>query len=228
MVDVDTSLVLGKPEMSVHLDRAKAAELGIQVADVATTLQLMVGGKKISDYNEGGEQYEVHARALPSWRTDADGLRQMAVPSARLGAVSLDHVARFSETAGPSQIDRYARRRQVTVTANMLAGHSQGAALAALETEVKALNLDPSYSHGTLGHVEGDGSGGDELHPRLPSLVRLHVPDPGRAVRVVAAPDHDPALAAADGAVRAAVAASSSTSRSTSSRCSASWCCSAW
>ena len=150
-VDIDTSLVLGKPELSVQLDRAKAAELGIQVADVATTLQLMVGGKKISDYNEGGEQYEVHARALPSWRTDADGLRQMAVPSARLGAVSLDHVARFAETAGPSQIDRFARRRQVTVTANLLPGHSQGEALAALQKEVKALNLDPAYAHGTLG-----------------------------------------------------------------------------
>jgi HAE1 family hydrophobic/amphiphilic exporter-1 len=151
VVDVDSSLVLGKPEMSVQLDRAKAAELGIQVADVATTLQLMVGGRKISDYNEGGEQYEVHARALPSWRTDADGLKQMAVPSARLGAVSLDHVAQFAETAGPSQIDRFARRRQVTVSANMLPGHSQNAALAAIQKEIKALNLDPAYAHGTLG-----------------------------------------------------------------------------
>jgi HAE1 family hydrophobic/amphiphilic exporter-1 len=151
VVDIDTSLVLGKPEMSVHLDRAKAAELGIQVADVATTLEMMVGGKKISNYNEGGEQYEVHARALPSWRTDADGLRQMAVPSVRLGAVSLDNVAHFSETAGPSQIDRFGRRRQVTVTANMLPGHAQGAALEAIQKEVKALDLDPAYSHGTLG-----------------------------------------------------------------------------
>ena len=151
VVDIDTSLVLGKPELSVQLDRAKAAELGIQVADVATTLQLMVGGRKISTYNEGGEQYEVHARALPSWRTEADGLRQMAVPSARLGAVSLDNVARFSETAGPSQIDRFGRRRQVMVTANMLPGHSQGAALAAIEKEITALGLDPAYSHGTMG-----------------------------------------------------------------------------
>jgi HAE1 family hydrophobic/amphiphilic exporter-1 len=65
VVDVDTTLVLGKPELSVQLDRAKAAELGVQVADVASTLQTMVAGQKISDYNEGGEQYEVHARALP-------------------------------------------------------------------------------------------------------------------------------------------------------------------
>jgi HAE1 family hydrophobic/amphiphilic exporter-1 len=64
VVDVDTTLVLGKPELAVSLDRKKAAELGLQVADVANTLRAMVGGRKISTYNEGGEQYEVHARAM--------------------------------------------------------------------------------------------------------------------------------------------------------------------
>ena len=64
VVDVDTTLVLGKPEMAVNLDRAKAADLGVQVADVADTLRAMVGGRKISTYNESGEQYEVHARAV--------------------------------------------------------------------------------------------------------------------------------------------------------------------
>jgi HAE1 family hydrophobic/amphiphilic exporter-1 len=73
VVDIDTSLILGKPELAVDLDRKKAAELGIQVADVADTLRVMVGGRKISTYNENGEQYEVHARAVQQWRTTADG-----------------------------------------------------------------------------------------------------------------------------------------------------------
>jgi HAE1 family hydrophobic/amphiphilic exporter-1 len=151
VVDVDTTLVLGKPELSVRLDRAKAAELGVQVADVADTLGIMVGGRRVSTYNEGGEQYEVHARALPSWRTDAEGLRQMAVPSARLGAVGLDNLARLEESQGPSQVDRLNRRRQVTVTANIRPGHSQGEALAALQGEVKTLGLDAAYTSGTTG-----------------------------------------------------------------------------
>jgi hydrophobic/amphiphilic exporter-1 (mainly G- bacteria), HAE1 family len=150
-VDIDTTLVLGKPELSVTIDRAKAAELGVQMADVASSLQVMVGGRKISTYNEGGEQYEVHARAVPRWRTNAEGLSQMTVPSARLGAVSLDNVARFTETEGPSQVDRLGRRRQVTVTANMLPGTSQQAALNALNAEVKAMKLDPAYVAGTTG-----------------------------------------------------------------------------
>jgi HAE1 family hydrophobic/amphiphilic exporter-1 len=151
VVDVDTTLVLGKPEISVKLDRAKAAELGVQVADVAATLQTMVAGQKISTYNEGGEQYEVHARAVPSWRTSAGGVSQMSVPSTKLGAVSLDNVASFEESRGPSQVDRLGRRRQVTITANMRTGYSQQAALDAINREVKALKLDPAYATGTTG-----------------------------------------------------------------------------
>jgi HAE1 family hydrophobic/amphiphilic exporter-1 len=151
VVDVDTTLVLGKPEIAVKLDRAKAAELGVQVADVAATLQTMVAGQKISTYNEGGEQYEVHARAVPSWRTSAGSVSQMNVPSAKLGAVSLDHVASFEESQGPSQVDRLGRRRQVTITANMRTGYSQQAALDAIKREVQALRLDSAYTTGTTG-----------------------------------------------------------------------------
>jgi HAE1 family hydrophobic/amphiphilic exporter-1 len=151
VVDVDTSLVLGKPEMAVNLDRKKAAELGVQVADVADTLRVMVGGRKISTYNENGEQYEVHARAVQQWRTTADGVSQMAVPSTKLGAVSMDNVARFQEGEGPSQIDRITRRRQVTISANMRTGYDQQSALDALWRETKALNLDPAYQVGVTG-----------------------------------------------------------------------------
>ncbi|HWT84113.1 MAG TPA: efflux RND transporter permease subunit, partial [Candidatus Methylomirabilis sp.] len=151
VVDIDTSLVLGKPEMAVNLDRKKAAELGVQVADVADTLRVMVGGRKISTYNENGEQYEVHARAVEQWRTTAEGVSQMAVPSTKLGAVSMDNVARFQEGEGPSQVDRLARRRQVTISANMQAGHDQQSALDALWKEVKAMHLDSAYRAGVTG-----------------------------------------------------------------------------
>jgi HAE1 family hydrophobic/amphiphilic exporter-1 len=151
VVDVDTSLVLGKPEMAVNLDRRKAAELGVQVADVADTLRVMVGGRKISTYNENGEQYEVHARAVQQWRTTVEGVSQMAVPSTKLGAVGMDNVARFEEGEGPSQVDRFSRRRQVTISANMQTGHDQQSALDALSREVKAMHLDPAYQAGVTG-----------------------------------------------------------------------------
>jgi HAE1 family hydrophobic/amphiphilic exporter-1 len=151
VVDIDTSLVLGKPEVAVTIDRAKAAELGVEVGDAATTLNMMVGGQRISRYFEAGEQYEVRARAVPRWRTTAEAVVQMGVPSVKLGTVSLDNLARFEEGVGPSQVDRLGRRRTVTITANMQSGFSQQAALTAIARAVTELRLEPGYGAATAG-----------------------------------------------------------------------------
>ena len=145
VVDVDTTLVLGKPEVAVRLDRAKAGDMGVQVADVATTLSMMVAGQRVSRYFEGGEQYDVRARAIPRWRTTAEGVVQMGVPSVKLGTVSLDNVARLTAGEGPSQINRLNRRRQVTVTANVRPGASQQVALDVIGKTVASLGLEPGY-----------------------------------------------------------------------------------
>jgi HAE1 family hydrophobic/amphiphilic exporter-1 len=93
VVDVDTSLNVGKPELSVHLDRLKAADLGVEVADAAEALRLLVGGDQVTTYNEGGEQYEVHVRALAGDRSSAAAVGQMTVPSKTVGSVPLDNIA---------------------------------------------------------------------------------------------------------------------------------------
>jgi HAE1 family hydrophobic/amphiphilic exporter-1 len=73
VVDVDTSMNAGKPEVSVEIDRLKAADLGVQISDAAGALRLLVGGDQVTTYNEGGEQYEVHVRAVQAsrWRRSA-------------------------------------------------------------------------------------------------------------------------------------------------------------
>ena len=117
VVDVDTSLNIGKPELSVQVDRPKAADLGVQIGDAAEALRLLVGGDQVTTYNEGGEQYEVHLRARRP-RTDrpqAGDRARSTVPSSRLGSVSLDNVADFAPGTAPSDINRLARQRQVTV-----------------------------------------------------------------------------------------------------------------
>ena len=76
VVDVDTSLNVGKPELSVQIDRPKAADLGVQIGDAAEALRLLVGGDQVTTYNEGGEQYEVHLRARAENRIDRGGDRR--------------------------------------------------------------------------------------------------------------------------------------------------------
>lgn len=151
VVDPDTSLIVGKPEMRAHIDREKAAELGVNVGDVSAALRLLVGGYEVTNYNEGGEQYEVHARAEPGLRADTAGLLRMTVPSAKLGAVTLDNLVSFSEGAGPSKIDRYNRRRQAMVMCNVAKGASERTILDGLQKATQDLHMGPSYSAGPVG-----------------------------------------------------------------------------
>ncbi|MEN6627740.1 MAG: efflux RND transporter permease subunit [Candidatus Sumerlaeia bacterium] len=150
-VDVDTSLVVGKPELGVSIDRAKADDLGVAVEDVAGALRLLVAGDKVSDYYENGEQYEIHVRAQADRRASVEHLREMTVPSSKLGSVSLADVVRVDEGTGPSQIDRMNRQRQITITCNMTPGASQRALLDALENEGNRLNMGPEYTRTAVG-----------------------------------------------------------------------------
>jgi HAE1 family hydrophobic/amphiphilic exporter-1 len=145
-VDVDTSLNVGKPELSVKLDRLKAADLGVQVADAAEALRLLVGGDQVTTYNEGGEQYEVHVRALAAGRSTAAGIGQLTVPSTTVGSVPLDNIADLTAGTAPSNVDRLNRQRQVTVFAGLLPGVSQTPIMDAMTRAADALNMGPGYS----------------------------------------------------------------------------------
>src|SRR6185436_5825011 len=68
-VDVDSSMVVGKPELGVQVDRERAADLGVQVVDVAQALQYLVAGQKVSNYSEAGEYYDIRLRATEEYRT---------------------------------------------------------------------------------------------------------------------------------------------------------------
>jgi multidrug efflux pump subunit AcrB len=136
-VDVDSSLVVGKPELGVFIDRDRAADLGVQVADIARALQLYVGGQKVSTYAEGGEEYDVRLRATSEYRTDEDRLQLLTVPSRKLGLVPLSDVVKIKSGTGPATINRYNRERQVTFMCNAAPGFSEAAIGEAL---VKAID----------------------------------------------------------------------------------------
>lgn len=151
VVDVDTSLTDGKPEYGVKPDRAKANELHVSVSDVAETIYALIAGKKVTDYNEGGEQYEVHVRAAPEIRNEVELLQMVTVPSNKYGAIPLGDVVRFEKGTGPAQIDRLNRTRQVTINANLKFGASQRDVLEGLNKFTAGMKMGPEYTTGLLG-----------------------------------------------------------------------------
>jgi HAE1 family hydrophobic/amphiphilic exporter-1 len=157
MVDVDSSFIYGKPELGVTVDRAKASDLGVGVADVAGTLRILVGGQKVTAYEEGGEQYDVYLRARPEDRAEAMALKRFSVPSSTLGSVGLEDVTTFRPATGPSEINRLNRQRQVTIYANLIPGYSSQKAIDQLVAETKAMKLPATYKTRFIGRSKEQG-----------------------------------------------------------------------
>ena len=144
MVDVDTSLSNRKPEVRVYVDRKKASDLGVQVQNVASSLNVFVGGEKVSKYREGADQYDVWLRADLPYRSSIPEVSNLPVPSSKLGKVRIRDVAGLSPEMGPAQIDRATRQRQVTISAN-LDGLPLGAASEHVRNIVDRMDLPADY-----------------------------------------------------------------------------------
>ncbi|HEX8194615.1 MAG TPA: efflux RND transporter permease subunit [Pyrinomonadaceae bacterium] len=150
-VDVDSTLISGKPELQLTVDRDTAADLGVRVGDVSQALNTLVAGQEATNFNEGTDQYEVRVRALNNYRADVEGLKRMILPSTKVGWVTLDRVVKVSEGTGPSAVDRLNRQRQVTLLANTKPGGSAANIQTAINQAVKELSLPPGYTTGYVG-----------------------------------------------------------------------------
>jgi HAE1 family hydrophobic/amphiphilic exporter-1 len=159
-VDIDSTLISGKPEVQLSVDRAKAADLGVQVGDVSQALNILVAGQEATTFNEGTDQYEVWVRAQNQFRTSVEGLKRMIVPSTTVGWVSLDNLVTTKPGAGPSSIERVNRQRQVTLLANTAPGGSAQNIQNGINATVAQLKLPPGYTVGYIGQSKEMGKAG--------------------------------------------------------------------
>ncbi len=160
VVDADSTLITGKPELRIVIDRARAGDLGVRVADIAQALNTMVAGTQVSTFNAGTDQYEVRVRAIGEFRASVEGLNRLIVSSSKIGWVSLDNLVRIEEGAGPSAIDRINRERQVTLLANVRPGGSQAAVIEKMNQFVKELKIESTYKTGLAGRSKELGRAG--------------------------------------------------------------------
>lgn len=151
IADCDTSSIPGKPEIGVSVDRNAAADLGVSVSNIATTMRILVAGQKVSDYADGGYQYDINLRALPQYRDRETNLALFTVPStkANVGAVPIDQVVTYRQGSGLSSINRLSRNRQVTISANPVPGASEQSVQQLIANNIARQNLGAAY-HGEL------------------------------------------------------------------------------
>ena len=155
IVDADTTLKLNKPELRVVIDRERAADLGVDTSDIATSLRLMVGGEEeASRYRDESvnEDYDVQLRLTEADRRDVDTISRLYVPSSRggggggAGLVRLDNLVKITRDTSPSRIDRLDRERQVSVRASVAPGYALADRIEALRQTVREMNLPAAYT----------------------------------------------------------------------------------
>lgn len=133
VVDLDTDYRLGQPELRILPDRARAADLGIPIEDIATALNAMVGGIRVGKYSSGGRRLDVRLRLLASQRSRPEDLSRLRVRTASGELVPLSALVTTQELPALQAITRRDRERAITVFANVAPGHSQDEALAKVE-----------------------------------------------------------------------------------------------
>jgi multidrug efflux pump len=132
LLNVDTDLRVTKPELVVTLDRDRAEDLGVSASEIATTLQTLLGGQKVSRFTSENKLYDVMLRLDPKERATPSDITGLQVRGKGGTLVPLDAVTHVEERVGPRQLNHYNRVRSFTLSASMAPGFTLGQALDSL------------------------------------------------------------------------------------------------
>ncbi|MFD2934245.1 efflux RND transporter permease subunit [Spirosoma flavum] len=133
----DSDLKVNKPELVLQINRDKAAELGISVAEIARGLQLALSGQRYGYFIYNDRQYEVIGQLQRQDRDTPYDLKAMFVRTRTGDVVSLDNLVSFRESISPAAIYRYDQSISATVSAGLVPGKTIGDGVAEMERIAK-------------------------------------------------------------------------------------------
>jgi multidrug efflux pump len=151
-----------KPQLSVIIDRNRAGDLGVSVANISRSLESKLGSRRVTTFIDDGEQYDVIVEGEDDMFRSPVDLANIYVRSQRSGQlIPLSNLVTVEEFADSAARNRYNRIRSITIEANLADGYSLGQALAYLENLVRE-ELPPDviidYKGQSLEYVESSGS----------------------------------------------------------------------
>ena len=147
--NIDTDLKLNKPEFTVEMDRARVADLGLDVSVVGRTLETLLGGRQVTRFEMNGEQYDVFVQLAAEDRTSPATLSTIFVRGPQGDMIQLSNIVKVRETVAPRDLRRFNQLRAVTISANVGPGFTLGDGLAAIQNaanEVLPANVQTDVS----------------------------------------------------------------------------------
>lgn len=161
IVNADSDFQLNKPEVTVEVDRLAAGDLGVSVADIASTLQILVGGQDITNFNQDNRRFEVVVRAQEEYRNTIDSISNFYVRSQSGNLVSLSNVVNVERSTTPPQINHFNRLRSATISGSPAPSASLGGAIGALQSaadEILPANVSTALAGESLQFQEAGQS----------------------------------------------------------------------
>ena len=129
-----------KPKIDVAIDRDRAADLGVSLANVGRTLETILGSRVVTTFIERGEEYRVILQGADEKRQTPSDLETIYVRSERSGElIPLSNLVRLKEAAGPVDLRRFDRMRSISISGTINPGYSLGAALADVRAQDRVL-----------------------------------------------------------------------------------------
>ncbi len=129
-----SSYKINVPQLYVEVDRTRAKQLGLNLEDVFTTMQIYLGSMYINDFNRFGRTYQVIAQAQKQFRDAPNDILRLKVRNRDEEMIPLGSVVQVSETFGPESAGRYNAFRAADLNGNAAPGYSSGEAQAAITT----------------------------------------------------------------------------------------------
>jgi len=161
LMAVDTDLKFNKPEVRINVNRLKASELGVQVADVSETLQLALSNRRMGYFIKNGKQYSVIGQVERSARDNPDDLKFFFVKNNRGQLISLDNLVDITEETTPPSIYHFNRYKSATISGSPAEGYTLKDGIDAMN-EIADKVLDESFETSLAGSsrdfVESTGS----------------------------------------------------------------------
>ncbi len=122
-----------KPQLNVRVDRARAADLKVPVVDIATTLESLFGGRRVTRFRRGADEYDVRVQVEDSDRATPSDLGKIYVRSTEGTLVQLSNLVTYVEEIVPESYPHVDRQRSITITAQLADGTTQGDGVVELE-----------------------------------------------------------------------------------------------
>ncbi|MDH4164073.1 MAG: efflux RND transporter permease subunit [Nitrospirota bacterium] len=155
VVDADTSIEIGKPEVRIQIDRDKAANLGVSAGAIGATVNTMIGGEIVGKYKDEkeGERYDIMARLLASERDRPGNIDTLLIRASTGELVPLKDIAMTRIGTGPTVIMHYNRQRAATLFAGTEKTKPMGEAMNDLN-KIVAENISEDISTKYVGMAD--------------------------------------------------------------------------